>query len=130
MDPREPLVLYGRDSLRSVELEALLEDAFDRPLPDDLAGNPSLDALISVLEDGERRKRDRDADHARALMRADGVLPFDIRPAGAPRTAPPTGRVLLTGATGSLGAHLLRTLLAGTDAEVCVSFGTDGSCFA
>ena len=36
MDPREPLVLYGRDSLRSVELEALLEDAFDRPLPDDL----------------------------------------------------------------------------------------------
>ena len=66
MDPREPLVLYGRDSLRSVELEALLEDAFDRPLPDDLAGNPSLDALISVLEDGERRTRDRDADHARA----------------------------------------------------------------
>ena len=129
IDPREPLALYGLDSLRSVELEALFEDAFDRPLPDDLAGNPSLDALVSVLEDGERRTPDRDADQPRALMRADGVLPFDIRPAAAPRTAPPTGRVLLTGATGFLGAHLLRTLLAETDAEVlCLvrDRGSDG----
>ena len=129
MDPREPLALYGLDSLRSVELEALLDEAFDRPLPDDLAGNPSLDALVSVLEDGERRTRDRDAAHARALMRADGVLPFDIRPAAAPRTAPPTGRVLLTGATGFLGGHLLRTLLAETHAEVlCLvrDRGSDG----
>ena len=129
IDPREPLALYGLDSLRSVELEALFEDAFDRPLPDDLAGNASLDALVSVLEDGERRARKPDADHARALMRADGVLPFDTRPAAAPRNAPPTGRVLLTGATGFLGAHLLGTLLAETDAEVlCLvrDRGSDG----
>ena len=127
MDPREPLALYGLDSLRSVELEALLEDAFDRPLPDDLAGNASLDALVSVLEDGERRALRHDADHARALMRADGVLPFDIRPAAAPRTPPPTGRVLLTGATGFLGAHLLGTLLAETDAQVLCLVRDQGS---
>ena len=33
-------------------------------------------------------------------MRADGVLPFVIRPAAGPWDAPPTGRVLLPGATG------------------------------
>ena len=64
-----------------------------------------------------------------ALMRADGVLPFDIRPAAAPRAAPRAGRVLLTGATGFLGAHLLGTLLEETDAEVlCLvrDRGSDG----
>ena len=129
IDPREPLALYGLDSLRSVELEALLEDAFDRPLPGDLADHSSLDALVSVLEGGARRAPGRDADHAHARMRADGVLPFDIRPAAAPGTAPPRGRVLLTGATGFLGAHLLRTLLAETDVEVlCLvrDRGSDG----
>ena len=129
MDPREPLALYGLDSLRSVELEALLEDAFHRPLPVDLGDHASLDALVSALEGGGRRARARDADHARALMRADGVLPFDIRPAAAPRAAPQAGRVLLTGATGFLGAHLLETLLAETDAEVlCLvrDRGSDG----
>ena len=95
----------------------------------DLADDATLDALVSVLEGGGRRARARDADHARALMRADGVLPFDIRPAAVPRAVPQAGRVLLTGATGSLGAHLLGTLLAETDAEVlCLvrDRGSDG----
>lgn len=40
------------------ELEALLEDAFDRLLPDDLAGNASLDVLVSVLDDASGARGD------------------------------------------------------------------------
>ncbi|WP_216216777.1 non-ribosomal peptide synthetase [Amycolatopsis aidingensis] len=49
-------------------------------------------------------------------MRADARPPEEIRPAG-PRTGA-VERVLLTGATGFLGAHLLAELLARTEAEV------------
>ena len=119
IDPREPLALYGLDSLRSVELGAELEDAFERPLPDELlTEHPSIDALVRLLEDGGRHARAQDDHRAVALMRADGVLPFDIRPEAAPARASSPGRILLTGATGFLGAHLLRTLLAETDAQV------------
>src|SRR4051812_49927803 len=49
-------------------------------------------------------------------MRADAVLPADVYPA-APSTAA-TGTVLLTGATGFVGAHLLHALLRETQATV------------
>ena len=81
IDPREPLALCGLDSLRPVELGAELEDAFERPLPDELlTEHPSIDALVRLLEDGGRHARAQDDHRAVALMRADGVLPFDIRP--------------------------------------------------
>ncbi|MBW4717936.1 non-ribosomal peptide synthetase family protein [Saccharothrix obliqua] len=50
-------------------------------------------------------------------MRADARPPDDIVPTHPVRTGPPE-RVLLTGATGFLGAHLLAELLARTTAEV------------
>ena len=95
IDPREPLALYGLDSLRSVELGVELEDAFRRPLPDELLiDHPSVDALVRRLESGEQPARTREDDRAmdpmraddRAidLMRNDGVLPPDIRPEAAP----------------------------------------------
>ena len=119
IDPREPLALYGLDSLRSVELGAVLEDAFDRSLPDELlADHPSIDALVRILDDGAPDARAQDGDPAGALMRADAVLPSDIRPGAPPAPASAAGRVLLTGATGFLGAHLLKTLLTDTDAEL------------
>ena len=91
IDPREPLALYGLDSLRSVELGAVLEDAFDRSLPDELlADHPSIDALVRILEDGEPDARAQDNAPAGALMRADAVLPSDIRP-GAPSGARVSG---------------------------------------
>src|SRR5262245_1784810 len=49
-------------------------------------------------------------------MRADAVLPADVWPAAAAPKA--TGVVLLTGATGFVGAHLLHALLRETPAEV------------
>lgn len=48
-------------------------------------------------------------------MRADAVLPEDVQPA---REAAPGGPVLLTGATGFVGAHLLHVLLRDTPGEV------------
>ena len=128
IDPGEPLVLYGLDSLRSIELGAELEDAFRRPLPDELlADHPSIDALVRLLEDGAPRARAHDGDRALALMRADGVLPSDIRPDAATAPVSSPRRVLLTGATGFLGAHLLGTLLAKTDAEVLCLVRDNGS---
>jgi thioester reductase-like protein len=50
-------------------------------------------------------------------MRADAVLPADVQPA-AVSPAAPAGTVLLTGATGFVGAHLLHALLRDTPAVV------------
>lgn len=50
-------------------------------------------------------------------LRADAVPPPDVVPTGPVVTGPPA-RVLLTGATGFLGAHLLAELLRRTAAEV------------
>src|SRR4051794_16965528 len=52
------------------------------------------------------------------LMAADALLPDDIRPAGACRALAQAGTVLVTGATGFVGAHLLHTLLRDTALQV------------
>lgn len=128
IDPRAPLALYGLDSLSSVELGAELEDAFHRPLPDELvADHASIDALVRLLEDGGLGARAWDDGQETDLLRADAVLPFDIRPEAPPAPAYSPERVLLTGATGFLGAHLLRTLLAETGAEVLCLVRDSGS---
>lgn len=134
IDPHEPLALYGLDSLRSVELGAELEGAFRRPLPDGLlSDHPSIDALVRFLEDGDPLARARHDDRNLDRMRADGVLPFDIHPEAAPAPVPASAparsdeRVLLTGATGFLGAHLLGTLLTETGAEVLCLVRSRGS---
>ncbi|MFF1308062.1 amino acid adenylation domain-containing protein [Streptomyces sp. NPDC058307] len=49
---------------------------------------------------------------------ADAVLDDDIRPGAAPRRTGPPRTVLLTGATGFVGPHLLAELLRATDAEI------------
>ena len=123
IDPHTPLALYGLDSLRAVELVMVLEDALERQLPEGLlVDHPHIDALVHALEHGVQhpppaQSDDRHAD-ANALIWADCVLPSDIRPGVTPAPPSTRPRILLTGATGFLGAHLLQTLLAETDAEV------------
>jgi nonribosomal peptide synthetase MxcG len=75
--------------------------------------NPTVAALAAAL-DGSAQEA--------SGYRADAVLPPDI----VPRPGPVTGRVLLTGATGFVGSHLLVELLAATDAQVvCVVRGEE-----
>src|SRR6185436_20003658 len=106
----------GMDSLAAVELTAAIEDELDIKLALTAVHEyPTLDALCRYLD----RAADNDADTLRREQRAaDAELPFDIVPetgAGLTRDA---RRVLLTGATGFLGAYLLRTLLTETQATV------------
>ncbi|MFF0000893.1 amino acid adenylation domain-containing protein [Streptomyces avermitilis] len=55
-----------------------------------------------------------------AALLADTVLDPDIRPGDGPRASGTPDRILLTGATGFVGAHLLAELLTSTGAEaVC-----------
>ncbi|WP_372405578.1 amino acid adenylation domain-containing protein [Streptomyces luteireticuli] len=63
-----------------------------------------------------------------AALLADTVLDEDIRPGNGPRPSGTPRRILLTGATGFVGSHLLAELLAVTDAEiVCPVRAADGA---
>jgi len=132
IDPRKPLSLYALDSLAPAELTAALEDAFERPLPEWLlVDHPDVETLTLAL-------RGQTAGDDRELMAHDSVLPVDIRPVrrsaereGGPSTTdPPRGpasRVMVTGATGFLGAHLVQTLMTETAADVwCLVRAGDG----
>ena len=106
LDPERALSCYGLDSLNALELVALLEDAVGRRLPEWLLlEHPTLSALTGVLCQGESSPQGD-----RALMIADSVLPDDIQPVGGLPVDPPR-HVLLTGATGFLGASILEALL-------------------
>lgn len=81
-----------------------------------LFATADLAELASVVE---RARTDSDTYGipSVAQMRQDAVPPDDIVPEGPPADGPPR-RVLLTGATGFLGAHVLAELLTRTSAEV------------
>ena len=121
IEPRTPLALYGLDSLGSIELVAALEDALGRELPEWLLlEHPDLQSLAHALSDDWHV----DENDALSVMLADSLLPEDIQPPEGPTSE---RRVLLTGATGFLGAYLLRDLLDETDAEIwCLVRGSAG----
>jgi thioester reductase-like protein len=106
----------GMDSLAAVELTAAIEDDLGIELPlTAVHEHPDIDSLCRFIEDGT-------ADGARERqirqMRADAELPDDIAPHGFALPTSAARHVLLTGATGFLGAYLLRTLLDETTATV------------
>lgn len=109
----------GLDSLGAVELVALIEDEFEVEIPvTSLFDYPTIEDLARFME--TRIAGDEVADHATAnearlaRMLADAQLPPDIAPQPSGRPAG-TGSVLLTGATGFMGAFILRELLAAED---------------
>ncbi|MGW4275631.1 thioester reductase domain-containing protein, partial [Streptomyces seoulensis] len=118
----------GLDSLTSVELRhrvAALTGltlpatvVFDHPTPDALAGH-----LLGALDAGPADTAAADeVDYA-----ADIHLPADIAPAAeVVRTVADPREILLTGASGFLGAFLLRDLMRTTTARVhCLVRGSD-----
>src|SRR5262249_1060269 len=119
IDPGVPLVRYGLDSVAAVQVATAIADKLGRDVPDDLLlGHPDVGSLARYMEAVPGPRVGGDAASALEQMRADGVLPDDVRPDRIePAPAAPRA-VLLTGATGFLGAYLLRTLLRETTARV------------
>lgn len=117
-----PFELLGLDSLATIELAAALEDELGCDLPEDVLVDctdaRSLAARLVTLGVGEMRA----ANDPFEQMFADAVLPDDIWPAGSSVQADSGLRhartILLTGATGFLGAALLEELLGGSNATI------------
>lgn len=84
-----------------------------------LADPPTLDGHLQTVRDIRDGQTADVQAHLPAVLRADSVLEEDIRPSGA--TMCPVDQadtVLLTGATGFLGAFLLNDLLDSTSAKI------------
>lgn len=103
-----PLTHYGLDSLSAVEIATALSAATGRDVPASaLFDCPSLDALAAQLASPDAAV---DRALARARMLEDAALPAAIRPSPQ-RAAWPPRAMLVTGASGFLGAHLVHALL-------------------
>jgi len=76
--------------------------------------NPTVATLAAALDGAGERSAD---------FLADAVLPTDVQPG----PVPGSGRVLLTGATGFVGTHLLVELLAATPGRVVCVVRGDGA---
>ncbi len=115
--PSSTFASLGLDSLGAVELIAAIEDELAVQLPLTAAHDyPSIEALARFIEQGATGDG---SPSGRDAMLADAVLPADIRPCAGRAAAVCDARdLLLTGATGFLGAYLLRILLDETAAEV------------
>jgi thioester reductase-like protein len=105
-----PFTLLGMDSLGAVELTSALGDALGAELQLSAVHEyPDVASLARFLEGGAAPRARRSV---LERMQDDSVLPSDIAPArGVPPLTRDAREVLLTGATGFVGAHLLRSLL-------------------
>lgn len=110
----------GGHSLSLADLATRLTRTFGFTIPvGRLVVNPTLEGHLEVIRsvrDGRTAAVQADLP---AVLRADASLPEDITPTGAPMCALSSAKtVLLTGATGFLGAFLLVDLLESTSARI------------
>ncbi|WP_329310810.1 amino acid adenylation domain-containing protein [Streptomyces sp. NBC_01262] len=78
--------------------------------------HPTAAGLAAFLD--QRHQDDAPSRELPGAVLADAALDEDIRPGTATRAPAAPRRILLTGATGFVGAHLLAELLDATDAEI------------
>jgi thioester reductase-like protein len=121
--PRDrSLTALGFDSLMIVELKSWVASALHLEIPTQEIAGFSIDALArrilaETFEPVANRPSAPDGD-VEPRLRHDAELPDDVRPSGVPPRTTDVRAVLLTGATGFLGAFLLHELLSATDASV------------
>ena len=122
LDPRAALTQYGLDSLSMAELTAAIEDLAGLSVPEWLLLDcPTLESIDQFLcrdaSVSNSRLERRVATPPVRQMLSDSRLPVDCQPSC---QVPISGQqlVLLTGATGFLGSHILDCLLRETRARV------------
>jgi len=119
-----PLTRYGLDSLAAVEITTAIASELDCKVPESLLLDfPSIESLECYMEAvrGGTQPGAEEPESARNQMLADSALPLEIDP-GSARPPEIARSILLTGATGFLGAYMLRALLRETQAVVyCLS---------
>ena len=115
LPPDADFLAAGGDSLRAVALVAALRSGLAVDLGvQDLLEHPSAAAMAGFVE--RQRAAAEVRPDERAAMDADAGAPLPVPLAPAPAGTP--GRVLLTGATGFVGAQLAYELLDRTGADV------------
>jgi len=118
----------GGNSLLAAEMLAHTRSIFGvsadsvRPLTRCLLRDPTLRGFSAAVADARAGRLSADGDQAEIDFAREARLNLTMRTDAVPSYPRPQWRapreVLLTGATGFLGAHLLRELLATTDARV------------
>ncbi|MCP9804995.1 thioester reductase domain-containing protein [Cyanobium sp. T1B-Tous] len=108
LDPGDSLFHIGLDSLMAVELAAGIQRDLGVKLElESLAGDPTIEALAAVLLEALVDPQ-AGAERVLDLGREAQLAPHWSLPAAAPSAASPPGEaILLTGASGFLGAYLL-----------------------
>lgn len=119
-----PLSAYGLDSLGALELVAHLEDAFGCALPESLLSEwPDVVTVTAALQASVAGRAgvpldDDSSSRQRVRLLADTSIADDLLPE--PSEPPQTDQVLLTGATGFLGAWLTRSAIDAGLHPVCL----------
>ena len=118
--PKHDFFDLGGHSLTLADLASRLSKTFGFPVPlAPLAGTPTLDGHLEAVKgarDGHTAAVQADLP---AVLRADAVLEDEIQSTGAPMTKlSEANTILLTGATGYLGAFLLKALVESVDATI------------
>ena len=108
LDPGDSLFHIGLDSLMAVELAAGIQRDLGVKLElESLAGDPTIEALAAVLLEALVDPQ-AGAERVLDLGREARLAPHWSMPAAAPSApSPPAEAILLTGASGFLGAYLL-----------------------